>query len=95
MYTLVGFLFLAGFYLCYSRSKGPAPMWIAASAFLAGWLLLVVTMGWGAGLFAVLAYAMCAGSLVVLLAPFGFIRRRQLLALAVASLLLEFLISSS
>lgn len=95
MYTLVGFLFLMGFYLCYRRSKAVIPKWVAASAFLAGWLLLVATMGWGAGSFAVLAYAMCAGSLVVLLAPFGFIRGRQLIVLAAVSLLLEFLISST
>lgn len=112
MYTLIGLLFLAGFYLCYRTSKAvkmPAEAlllqlrltanprafrWVAALAFLAGWVLLIVTMGWGAGSFAVLAYAMCAGSLVVLLAPFGFIRGRQLLVLAVVSLLLEFLIHS-
>jgi len=94
MFTLIGFLFLTGFYLCYRKSKTVASKRIAGAALLAGWVLLVVTMGWGAGSFAVLAYAMCAGSLVVLLAPFGFIRRRQLFALAAASLLLEFFIRS-
>jgi len=112
MYTLIGLLFLAGFYLCYRTSKtvktpSAAPLlqrrmaanpqgfrWAAALVFFAGWTLLVITMGWGAGSFAMLAYAMCAGSLVVLLAPFGFVRRRQLLILAAVSLLLEFLIRS-
>ncbi len=112
MYTLIGLLFLTGFYLCYHTSKTvksqtaatplqrrliPRPRvsrYAAACMFLAGWALLVVTMGWGAGSFAVLAYAMCAGSLVVLLAPFGFIHRRQLLVLVATSLLLEFLIRS-
>ena len=68
--------------------------YVAALAFLVGWALLVATMGWGAGSFAVLAYAMCAGSLVILLAPLGFIRGRQLLVLAAVSLLFEFLIRS-
>lgn len=66
--------------------------WGAAFAFLAGGLLSVVTMGWGSGSFAILAYAMCAGSVVVLLAPFGLIRSRQMVVLVAISLLLEFLI---
>lgn len=94
MYTLITLLFVIGFYLCYRKPKAASWRWKAVLSFIAGWALLVVTMGWGAGSFAVLAYAMCAGSLVVLLAPFGFIRGRQLLMLAVVSLLLEFLIHS-
>lgn len=94
MYTLTAFLFLVGFYLCYRKPKTVISKWGAALAFLAGWMLLVFTMGWGAGSFAVLAYAMCAGSLMVLLAPFGFIRGRQLMMLAAVSFILEFLFRS-
>lgn len=94
MYTLIALFFFAGFYLAYRKPKGGKSGWVAIPAFLAGWVLLVVTMGWGAGSFAVPAYAMCAGSLVVVLAPFGFIRGRRLLVLAAVSLLLEFLIRS-
>ncbi|MGV3761714.1 hypothetical protein [Parapedobacter sp.] len=94
MYTFIALLFFAGFYLCYRKRRPVMPRWLAALAFLLGWVLLVVAMGWAAGSFAVLAYAMCAGSLVVVLAPFGFIRGRQLFVLAVVSLLLELLIRS-
>ncbi|MEC3880661.1 hypothetical protein [Parapedobacter sp. 10938] len=94
MYTLTAFLFLVGFHLCYRKPKTVISKWGAVLAFLVGWMLLVFTMGWGAGSFAVLAYAMCTGSLVVLLAPFGFMRGRQLMVLAAVSLLLEFLIRS-
>lgn len=94
MYTLIGLLFLVGFYLCYRKPSVVKSGYVVGLAVLAGWALLVVTLGWGAGSFAVLAYTMCAGSLVILLAPFGFIRGRHLLVLAVFSLLLEFLICS-
>lgn len=84
------------------REKAAWQLWLAskpvvsklcgAVLFLTGWLLLIDVGGGGGGSFAVLAYFMCAGSIIVLLAPLGFLTPRTLFALCFISILLEYLI---
>lgn len=62
---------------------------LGALLFFTGWVFLATAMGFGAGTFAVLAYIMCFGSAIVLLAPFNYFRARHVIVLSAACLLLE------
>lgn len=65
---------------------------LGAVLFFLGWAFLVNATGWGAGTFAVLAYLMCFGSVLVLLAPFNHLKSKHVIVLSAVCLLLEYLL---
>ncbi|WP_316737501.1 hypothetical protein [Pedobacter aquatilis] len=79
-------------YLAKIATNGKTYRLVAAALFVVATILFIISLGWSSGLVAIIVGIMAAGSLIVLLQPFRYLRPTTIAVLYFSILILEFLI---